>query len=189
MWGNIKVKKIFRHNAFTLIELITTIVLIGIIGTFIVAMLMEGFRAYFTARDLNDSAAEGRFALHRFAQDFRQLNPGDLACISSSTPIWFVPNSNRVRAYSSMPANTIARFDGLGWRPIAGPITPGSLQFRYLQRDGITEIIPTSLVDCNPAIVKKVFYVTMSFNLTNTIFSGSTITTPLSNTVFIRRLE
>jgi prepilin-type N-terminal cleavage/methylation domain-containing protein len=74
----IKIKYAKRQaKGFTLVELIVTIVLVGIIGTFTMFFLYTGFSGYLRAKDTAESALKAQIALDRISLELRDVDSID----------------------------------------------------------------------------------------------------------------
>ena len=63
-----------HQNGFTLVELIVTIVLVGIIGTFTTLFLYTGLNGYLRAQDTAEGALKAQIAMDRIALELRHIN-------------------------------------------------------------------------------------------------------------------
>lgn len=61
------------QRGFTLIELVTTLILIGIIGTFSTFFLYTGIRGFLTSRFSSEAALQGQIALDRIGTELRHI--------------------------------------------------------------------------------------------------------------------
>ena len=66
--------RITQSAGFTLIELILTIVLMGIIGTFTSLFVYSGIRGYITTRQASEGALQAQIAMDRISLELRDIN-------------------------------------------------------------------------------------------------------------------
>ena len=66
--------RITQSAGFTLIELILTLVLIGIIGTFTSLFVYSGIRGYITTRQASEGALQAQIAMDRISLELRNIN-------------------------------------------------------------------------------------------------------------------
>jgi len=78
--------RITQSAGFSLIELVLTIVLIGIIGTFTSLFVYSGIRGYITTRQTSEGALQAQIALDRISLELREIN------ILTSTPDTAAPD-------------------------------------------------------------------------------------------------
>lgn len=62
------------ENGFTLVELIVTLVLVGIIGTFTTLFMYTGLNGYLRAKDTSEGALKAQIALDRISLELRDVN-------------------------------------------------------------------------------------------------------------------
>jgi prepilin-type N-terminal cleavage/methylation domain-containing protein len=62
------------EEGFTLVELIVTIVLVGIIGTFTTLFMYTGLNSYLLARDTSEGALKAQIALDRMSLELREID-------------------------------------------------------------------------------------------------------------------
>ena len=65
---------ITQENGFTLVELIVTIVLVGIIGTFTSLFMYTGLNGYLRAKDTAEGALKAQIALDRISLELRDIS-------------------------------------------------------------------------------------------------------------------
>ena len=66
--------RITQSAGFTLIELILTLVLMGIIGTFTSLFVYSGIRGYITIRQTSEGALQAQIAMDRISLELRNIN-------------------------------------------------------------------------------------------------------------------
>ena len=106
-------------KGFTLVELIVTIVLVGIIGTFTTFFLYTGLMGYLRARDTAEGALKAQIALDRISLELRDINaitafiatpdPNPSIDYTSTT----LPGERRIR-YDSANKEILLRVGGVG---------------------------------------------------------------------------
>ena len=62
------------QKGFTLVELIVTIVLVGIIGTFTTLFVYTGLNGYLRAKDTSEGALKAQIALDRISMELRHID-------------------------------------------------------------------------------------------------------------------
>ena len=71
----IKIQPSIRaQNGFTLVELIVTLVLVGIIGTFTTLFMYTGLNGYLKAKDTSEGALKAQIALDRISLELKDIN-------------------------------------------------------------------------------------------------------------------
>ena len=73
------------ENGFTLVELIVTLVLVGIIGTFTTLFMYTGLNGYLRAKDTSEGALKAQIALDRISLELRDIN--NISAFTSDTSI------------------------------------------------------------------------------------------------------
>ena len=74
-----------QAKGFTLVELIVTIVLVGIIGTFTMLFLYTGFTGYLKAKDTAEGALTAEIALDRISLELRDIT--DISAFTANSKI------------------------------------------------------------------------------------------------------
>jgi prepilin-type N-terminal cleavage/methylation domain-containing protein len=84
----IKIQPSIRaQKGFTLVELIVTLVLVGIIGTFTTLFMYTGLNGYLRAKDTSEGALKAQIALDRISLELRDIDTIDLGTFSDDTRI------------------------------------------------------------------------------------------------------
>ena len=84
----IKIQPSIRaQNGFTLVELIVTLVLVGIIGTFTTLFMYTGLNGYLMAKDTSEGAMKAQIALDRISLELRDIDTIDLVTFTNDTQI------------------------------------------------------------------------------------------------------
>src|SRR5437879_1172951 len=123
-------------RGFTLIEVIITLVIAGVLATIGATLLSSGFRSYFLGRELARDAAQGTLALERMTRDLRTArSAADLTTIGASTITFVDVDGNTISYALSAGALTRSQNGGTA-QPLAANVS--SLTFTYLQNDGQT---------------------------------------------------
>jgi prepilin-type N-terminal cleavage/methylation domain-containing protein len=96
----IKIRPIIRpQKGFTLVELIVTLVLVGIIGTFTTLFMYTGLNGYLRAKDTSEGALKAQIALDRISLELKDIN--NIAAYNSDTNIDYtsetLPFARRIR--------------------------------------------------------------------------------------------
>jgi prepilin-type N-terminal cleavage/methylation domain-containing protein len=130
-----------RERGSTLIELLITIIVVGIIAGIIGAVMLQGVRA-FMAQDTKASiTSQGRLAIERMARDIRLIRSRTAADIPvmTATTLSFVDTSGNAVVYTS-GAGSVTR-NGVA---LASPNATG-LTFTYLKQDGTPALAATDV--------------------------------------------
>src|SRR5712692_2206098 len=136
---------IARHaRGFTLIEVIITLVIAGVLATIGATLMSSGFRSYFLGRELAQDAAQGTLALERMTRDLRTArSAADLTTIGAST-ISFVDVDGNTISYALSAGSVTRSQNGGTAQPLAANVS--SLAFTYLQNDGQTTAASSATV-------------------------------------------
>ena len=131
-------------RGFTLIEVIITLVIAGVLATIGATLLSSGFRSYFLGRELAQDAAQGTLALERMTRDLRAVrSAADLTTIGAST-ISFVDVDGNTITYALSAGSVTRSQNGGTAQPLAANVS--SLAFTYLQNDGQTTAASSATV-------------------------------------------
>jgi len=76
------------QNGFTLIELVTTLILVGIIGAFASFFLYTGIRGFLTSKYSSETALQSQIALDRISAELRYIRYLELSPVQTPNPNW-----------------------------------------------------------------------------------------------------
>ena len=151
--------RIMQSAGFSLIELILTIVLIGIIGTFTSLFVYSGIRGYLTTRQNSEGALQAQIALDRISLELRDITsltstPDTTAPdLSVSYKSAVLSGTRELKYDSNQKAILISVDDGSNYNELLKNVDPCVLSLSYLNLDHDT------------APVNEVEYIQFEFNL------------------------
>jgi MSHA biogenesis protein MshO len=79
-----------RYSGFTLVEMVMTIVLLGIIAGVLVPVITQSTSAYMDTSARSELTARGRLALERLAKEIRRVVPNTVQTLAGGTGVEFV---------------------------------------------------------------------------------------------------
>jgi len=122
-----------QEAGYTLIELVLTIVLVGIIAAIVGTLLLQGTQALVAEDVRSNITSEARLAIERMIREIRTIRSPTDADIPSWTvsDLSFVDLDGAAIAYA-VGGGTLTR-NGV---PLSADVS--NLSFSYFQRDGIT---------------------------------------------------
>ena len=74
------------QNGFTLIELVTTLIIVGIIGAFTSFFLYTGIRGFLSSRFNSETALQAQTALDRISAELRYIKNFELIPVQTPNP-------------------------------------------------------------------------------------------------------
>jgi len=95
-----------KSKGFTLIEMVTVIVLLGIIAGILTPFILKAMQAYMASKSRAQLVGKGRLAIERLSREVRQAVPNSLTVLAGGTGIEFA----RARA----GGRYVERFDNFG---------------------------------------------------------------------------
>jgi prepilin-type N-terminal cleavage/methylation domain-containing protein len=160
-----------RQRGFSLVEMVLVIVLTGIVFAIGGTVLNEGFRSYFTARDITDADWQPRIAMERMAREIRAVRSAtavDLAITPATQIQFFDSDGGGVCFYRDIATNRLMRSaDGPGAacpttppQPLADNVT--TMTFSYWDNAG-----------ASTATVTAVYYVTVQIGISAGDYVGT----------------
>ena len=130
---------------FTLIEMIASLVILGVLAAISVPMLSNGFRAYEATHASLLTLSKLRYATERMVREIREVrrdpaNPSDYDISVMTASTFTFIKTGGVGVTINQPAQVTLAYSA----PIVTPpptLTDqlGSLQFKYFKEDGTTE--------------------------------------------------
>jgi len=125
-------------RGFTLIELIMTLMIVGVLGAMGASLMSTGFRTYFAGRELAQDAAGGTLAVERMTRDLRTIRSATAADIPTmgGAAITFVDVDGNSVSYALGGGSLTRSENGGAAQPLAANVN--NLAFTYLQNDGQT---------------------------------------------------
>jgi len=151
--------RITQSAGFTLIELILTLVLVGIIGVFTSLFVYSGIRGYISTRQTSEGALQAQIAMDRISLELRDINsltgtPDTTAPdLSVSYKSETLSGTRELKYDSTQNAILISVDNGSTYYKLLGNISSCSLVLTYLNLDH----------DTGP--VNEVAHIDLDFNL------------------------
>ena len=126
-----------RLGAFTLIEVVITLIVVGVLATIGARIMSTAFQTYFAGREIAQDDAQVRYALERMTRELRGArSPADLT-ISTQNKIKFVDFSDTTISYRLSGTQLQRSQDNeANYQPLAENIN--ALTITYLWNDGQT---------------------------------------------------
>ena len=133
--------RITQSAGFTLIELILTLVLIGIIGTFTSLFVYSGIRGYISTRQTSEGALQAQIAMDRISQELRDINSltGTPAITGSNLSLSYksavLSGTRELKYDSNQNAILISVDNGSNYYKLLDNISSCNLLLTYLNLD------------------------------------------------------
>ncbi len=136
-----------RQDGFTLIEMLTVLIILGVVAAVGARLMSSMFQSYFAARDITNSDAQARVAFERMTRELRQIRSAtatDLDVASGAQVRFIDSDGNGVCFYRDATTNRLMR-SADGPASACGTTSPQPLSdfvaglfFTYYLNDGRT---------------------------------------------------
>jgi len=132
-----------NSNGFTLVEIVITIVLIGILSGIAAMIILQGVMAYSDEQSRSDVHYQARVAMERMAREIRLIRSqgADITTMANNNLRYI--DVNGVTIGFSWANPTLSRWDGATNDVLASGVT--AFTFSYYQQDGITVATPANV--------------------------------------------
>jgi prepilin-type N-terminal cleavage/methylation domain-containing protein len=133
-----------RSKGFTLVEVVITIVIIGIIFAIAAMIILQGVRAYSKEQNLTDAHYQARLAMERMSREIRTIRSTNAADITAFTAVnlQFTDMSGAALGFQ-WTSPTLNRFNGVGNDVLAKGIS--AFSFSYYKNDNTVAVLPADL--------------------------------------------
>ncbi len=143
----------FRPAGFTLIEVVITLIVIGVLATIGATLMSRGFLSYFVGREIARDDAQGRLALERMARELRTVRSTADLNIGVANQITITDFNQNVIVYRRNAGTSQlerSQDGGATFQPLADNVS--TLTISYLRNDGTTP---------EAAVAANVYYITV----------------------------
>jgi len=124
-----------REQGFTLVEIVITITLTGIIAGIAAMIILQGMSAYLAEENRSDVQYQAGAALERMAREIRTIRSRADIVTMTAADLRFTDMSGAQAGFTWINPN-LNRWNGAGTDPLAAGIT--AFSFAYYQQDGVT---------------------------------------------------
>ena len=151
--------RITQSAGFTLIELVLTLVLIGIIGTFTSLFVYSGIRGYITTRQASEGALQAQIAMDRISLELRNINS------LTSTPDTTAPDLSLSYKSETLSGTRELKYDSTQ-NAILISVDNGSNYYKLLDNISSCNLLLTYLnLDHDTGSVNEVAHIDLNFKL------------------------
>jgi prepilin-type N-terminal cleavage/methylation domain-containing protein len=141
-----------RSAGFTLIEVVITLIVLGVLATIGANVMSRGFLSYFVGREIARDDAQGRLAFERMARELRTVRGTADLNIGVANQITITDFDGNVIVYRRNAGTSQlerSQDNGATFQPLADNVS--TLTISYLQNDGTTAA----------AVAANVYYITV----------------------------
>ena len=144
--------KAFRLAGFTLIEVVITLIIIGVLATIGATLMSRGFLSYFVGSEIARDDAQGRLALERMARELRTVRSTADLNVGVANQVTITDFDRNVIVYRRNAGTSQlerSQDGGATFLPLADNVS--TLTISYLQNDGVTAT----------AVAANIYYITV----------------------------
>tara|TARA_B100000029_G_scaffold206945_1_gene204690 strand:- start:853 stop:1401 length:549 start_codon:yes stop_codon:yes gene_type:complete len=123
--------KQIKNSGFTLIELVISILIIGIIGTLSTRMLFQGAGIYFQQTDRQKLTSQSRSAIWRIQKDIRNQSNAANFNLSDSDTLVLLDLENQTKKYCARNNGKLFMITNSNSSILADSITLGKTNFSF----------------------------------------------------------
>ena len=160
-------------SGVTLVELITVMIVVGVIASMAASMLGKSIQSYLIGSEAAENAAQAELALERLTRDLRSIRSASSEDLTpAATQISFVEQSSGNTIGYNLSGTTIYRTVTPSGVPIALADNISALAFDYLTADGRAVLTSPS------AAVSLIYYINVRFTVSSSNISigfGTTV--------------
>ncbi|MDH4163663.1 MAG: type II secretion system GspH family protein [Nitrospirota bacterium] len=132
-----------QSNGFTLVEIVITIVLIGVLSGIAAMIILQGVRSYSGEQTRSDAHYQARIAMERMAREIRLIRSQGADIITmANNDLRFIDVTGATIGFS-WAGPVLSRWNGASNDLLASGIT--AFTFNYYQQDGVTAASPADL--------------------------------------------
>lgn len=162
-------RTIATARAFTLVELVTTLVIVSALAVIGAPLMAGGMLNYFAGLEITRQDAAGKLAMERMLRELRHIRaPNDISTFTTST-VTFVDVYGKTVTYTFSGGNITRQESGGTARTLASNVT--SFTLGYLKNDGQTTASTKS--DVFYITLQMTISVTANLRLVNASYVGS----------------
>jgi prepilin-type N-terminal cleavage/methylation domain-containing protein len=138
-----------KSQGFTLVEIVITIVLIGILSGIAAMIILQGVRAYSDEQSRSDVHYQARLAVERMAREIRlirwntALAQADITTMNPTVVRYTDIQGNQMGFRLNIGNLERSQDNGATWQTLATGVT--ALNFNYVQQDGATPAAAATL--------------------------------------------
>lgn len=169
-------RKNHKLAGFTLIELVIVIILIGILLSGSTNLLNQGFKSFFTEKDIINANWQGSIALERIVRDLRRVRSYTDITAAEANSITFIDIDGNTITYQvsggKLQRNTQYLADGVQ-----------SITFSYYTGETTPSLLPSSTPLTTPLLL-SIRYIKITLNM-----SYNNLTFPIITAAYLWTLK